>query len=150
MAERMARLRAMRKGKAVVEGEGILDDIRNGFNRTFNPKLGRKIKKALTSPIAKDIYRGVADIGLDALGAYTGNPLVGAVGSQVANSAIDGLGFKRGRKNTMVVGGTLVGGVPRVQIRGKRIVGGNFTGIDGTKFGGSFRSVTSGGSFSSP
>jgi hypothetical protein len=46
-----------------IEGEGILDDIRDGWNRTFNPKLGRKIKSALTSGVAKDVYKGYADVG---------------------------------------------------------------------------------------
>jgi hypothetical protein len=37
MAAHMARLRSMRKGKGVqteIEGEGILDDIKNGWNRS--------------------------------------------------------------------------------------------------------------------
>ena len=143
MAERMARLRSMRKGKQI-DGGNVFDDIKNGWNRTFNPKLGRKIKDALTSGVAKTVYKGIADVGLDAVGAYTGNPLIGAVGSKLANSAIDGLGV-RGRyakKNTMVVGGTLVRGVPHVMIRG-----GSFVGVNGTKFGGSFKSA--GGSFAS-
>jgi hypothetical protein len=46
----------------------------------------------------------------------------------------------------MVVGGTLINGVPRVQVRGR-----GFTGVDGTKFGGSFLSPQSrGGSMISP
>ena len=142
MAERMARLRSMRKVK--VDGGNIFDDIKNGFNRTFTPKLGREIKKTLTSGVAKDIYKGVADVGLTAVGAYTGQPMLGAVGSQVVNSAIDGAGVRR-RRNTMVVGGSLVDGIPRVQIRGK-----GFIGEKGTKFGGSFKSPTQGGSFASP
>ena len=127
MAEKMAR-----------KGKGILDDIKNGWNRTFNPKLGREIKKTLTSGLAKDIYKGVADVGLSAAGDFTGNPLIGVVGSKLANSAIDGLGVKRryAKKNTMVVGGTLRNGVPSVQIRGK-----GFTGKNGTHYGGSFRSA---------
>ena len=82
----------------------------------------RKIKKALTSDVAKDIYKGVADIGLTAVSASTGQPMLGALGSQIVNSAIDGAGVKRIR-NTMVVGGTLVAGIPHVQIRGKGFIG---------------------------
>ena len=143
MAERMARLRSIRKGKQI-DGGNIFDDIKNGWNRTFNPKLGRKIKKALTSGVAKDIYKGVADAGIGAVSAYTGNPILAAVGSKVVNSAIDGLGIKNkyAKKNTMVVGGTLVRGVPHVMIRGE-----GFRGKNGTQFGGSFKSPTQGGSF---
>lgn len=142
MAEKMARLRSMRKGKKV-DGGNIFDDMKNGWNRTFNPKLGKEIKKALTSDVAKDIYKGVADIGLSAVSASTGQPMLGALGSQIVNSAIDGAGVKRIR-NTMVVGGTLVAGIPHVQIRGK-----GFIGEKGTRFGGSFKSPT-GGSMMSP
>ena len=66
MKAHMAKLRGMRK----VKGSGILDDIKNGFNRTFNPKLGDKIKAALTSPIAKQVYSGIADAG--ATGSWSG------------------------------------------------------------------------------
>ena len=142
MAERMARLRSMRKGKQV-DGGNIFDDIKNGWNRTFNPKLGREIKKALTSGVAKDVYKGIADVGLTAAGAYTGSPMLAAVGSQVVNSAIDGAGVRR-RRNTMVMGGSLVDGIPHVQIRGN-----GFRSENGTKFGGSFKSPT-GGSMMSP
>ena len=142
MAEKMARLRSMRKGKKI-DGGNIFDDIKNGFNRTFTPKLGREIKKTLTSGDAEEIYKGIADVGLTAVGAYTGQPMLGAVGSQVVNSAIDGAGVRR-RRNTIVVGGTLVAGIPHVQIRGK-----GFIGEKGTKFGGSFKSP-SGGSMMSP
>jgi hypothetical protein len=145
MAEKMARLRSMRKRKQV-DGGNIFDDIKNGWNRTFNPKLGREIKKALTSGEAKDIYKGIADVGLTAVAGYTGSPMLGAVGSQLVNSAIDGAGVRRkyGKKNTLVVGGNLVSGIPQVQIRGK-----GFIGEKGTKFGGSFKSPT-GGSMMSP
>lgn len=142
MAEKMARLRSMRKGKQV-DGGNIFDDIKNGWNRTFTPKLGKKIQKALTSKVAKDIYKGIADVGVDSIAAYTGQPMLGAIGSQVVNSAIDGAGVKR-RRNTMVVGGSLVAGIPHVQIRGK-----GFIGEKGTRFGGSFKSPT-GGSMMSP
>jgi hypothetical protein len=147
MAAHMARLRSMRKGKGMqtemeIEGEGIFDDIKNGWNRTFNPKLGRKIKKAFTSKPAREIYKGLADFGLNVGSKLTGLPLGLAQGE--INRQIDGASLKR-RSNIMVKGGSLVAGVPQVQIRGK-----GFTGTQGTKFGGSFRSPTSGGSFNSP
>jgi hypothetical protein len=148
MAAHMARLRGMRKGKGIesedeiIEGEGILDDIRNGWNRTFNPKLGRKIKKAFTSKPAREVYKGLANVGLKIGSSFTGLPLGLAQGE--IDRQIDGASIRK-RSNVMVVGGTLVNGVPRVQVRGK-----GFTGAGGTKFGGSFRSPTSGGSFSSP
>jgi hypothetical protein len=34
-----------------MEGGNIFDDIRSGFNRTFNPKLGRKIKMLQQTPL---------------------------------------------------------------------------------------------------
>ena len=141
-----------------IEGEGVFEDfgrkIKRGFNKTFNPALGRKIKKALTSDTAKSIYRDLAEVGLDAAGAYTGNPLLAKVGSKVADAAIDGLGVggKRvyKRKNLMVVGGTLRDGVPQVQLRHGGIMrrGIGFTSSQGTHYGGSFK--TSGGSMTSP
>jgi hypothetical protein len=158
MRERMSRLRAMRKGKGMkseemIEGGNVFDDIRNGWNRTFNPKLGRKIKKALTSGVAKDIYKGVADIGIDAVGAFTGLPL--GLASGEVNRAIDGAGVGKrfAKKNFMVEGGTLVKGVAYPQIRHggimKKVSGKGFTSSKGTHYGGSFASPTSGGSFSS-
>jgi hypothetical protein len=157
MREHMARLRGMRKGKGMdmnmeMEGGNIFDDIRNGFNRTFNPKLGRKIKSALTSGVAKDVYKGIADVGLRAAGAFSGLPL--GLASGEVNRAIDGasVGGKRyAKKNTMVVGGTLVAGVAYPQIRHGGIMkkGKGFTSSQGTHYGGSFLSPTSGGSFAS-
>jgi hypothetical protein len=138
MREKMALLRSMRKGKGVadeIDGGDIAGDFRNfgrkikrGFNKTFNPALGRDIKRVLTSGVAKDIYKGVADIGIGAAGAFTGRPIFG-------------LGIVKVKKNTMVQGGTLVNGVPHVQIRGK-----GFNSKDGTHYGGSFR-PSYGGSF---
>ena len=135
MRERMSRLRAMRK----VKGGNIGDDIRNGWNRTFNPKLGRKIKDALTSPEAKQIYSGIAAAGATAL---TGNPLAGAVAGE-AVGVLSGSGLKRRykKKNLLVVGGSLVAGVPNVQLNhfGKVTrVGGSFRSAGGTLYGGSF------------
>ncbi len=59
MKDHMAKLRSMRKGKGVVMGGNVFDDIRNGFNRTFNPKLGREIKDAFTSGPAREVYKGL-------------------------------------------------------------------------------------------
>jgi hypothetical protein len=53
MKDHMAKLRSMRMGKGMVVGGNVFDDIRNGFNRTFNPKLGREIKDAFTSKPAR-------------------------------------------------------------------------------------------------
>jgi hypothetical protein len=141
--ERMARLRAMRKGKAIIGGN-VFDDlgrkIKDGFNKTFNPALGEKIKNVLTSSDAKSVYKGIANAGL-ALGSdFTGLPL--GLASGVVDNAIDGASIRR-RRNIMVKGGTLVGGVPRVQVRGR-----GFVGVGGTRFGGSFKSA--GGSMVSP
>jgi hypothetical protein len=116
--------------------------------------LGKKIKKTLTSGVAKDVYKGIADVGLRAAGAFTGLPL--GLASGEVNRAIDGasVGGKRyAKKNTMVVGGTLVAGVAYPQIRHggimKKVSGKGFTSKNGTHYGGSFLSPTSGGSFAS-
>jgi hypothetical protein len=140
MAAHMARLRGMRKGKGMTEGGNIFDDIKNGFNRTFNPKLGREIKNAFSGREAREVYKGLANAGLKIGSSFTGLPLGSAQGE--IDKQIDGASIKR-RSNITVKGGTLVGGVPRVQIRGK-----GFRGTGGTQFGGSFKSA--GGSFSSP
>jgi hypothetical protein len=147
MAAHMARLRSMRKEKGMqteIEGGNVFDklgrDIKNGFNRTFNPKLGREIKKAFTSAPAKEVFKGLTRAGLQLGSSFTGLPLGLAQGE--IDRQIDGASLKR-RSNIMVKGGTLVEGVPRVQVRGK-----GFTGVQGTKFGGSFKSA--GGSMVSP
>ena len=147
MAAHMQRLRSMRKGKGMqteIEGGNVFDklgrDIKNGFNRTFNPKLGREIKNAFTSAPAKEVFKGLTRAGLQLGSSFTGLPLGLAQGE--IDRQIDGASIKK-RSNVMVVGGTLKDGVPRVQVRGR-----GFTGAGGTKFGGSFRSA--GGSFSSP
>jgi hypothetical protein len=145
MAAHMARLRGMKKGKGMktemMEGEGIFDDIKNGFNRTFNPKLGRKIKDALTSGPAKEIFKGISNVGLKLGSSFTGLPL-DLAGNEI-DKQIDGLGIIKKKKNMIVKGGSLVNGVPSVMIRGKGTrVGGSFNGKNGTKFG-----STQGGSF---
>jgi hypothetical protein len=140
MKDHMAKLRSMRKGKGMVTGGNVFDDIRNGFNRTFNPALGEKIKDAFTSQPAREVYKGLANAGLKIGSSFTGLPL--GLAQDEIDKQIDGASIKR-RSNIMVKGGTLIAGVPQVQIRGK-----GFRGANGTQFGGSFKSA--GGSFSSP
>ena len=140
MKAHMAKLRSMRK----VKGGNIFDDlgrkIKDGFNKTFTPALGNQISSALTSPIAKQVYSGIADAGATAL---TGDPMAGALAGQ-AVSTLAGSGLKRRykKRNIMVVGGTLVGGVPTVQVRMNHVMtplsGGRLRG--GRVKGGSFLS----------
>jgi hypothetical protein len=139
----------MKKGKGMVDeinGASIASDFRNfgrkvkrGFTKTFNPKLGREIKDAFTSGTAKEVYKGIADVGLKIGSRFTGLPLGLAQGE--INRAIDGSSIRK-RNNVMITGGTLVGGIPQVQVR----TGKGFTGKDGTHYGGSFR-PSYGGSF---
>jgi hypothetical protein len=169
MRERMSRLRGMRKGKGMkseemIEGGNVFDklgrDIKNGFNRTFNPKLGRKIKNAFESKQAREVYKGLANVGLKIGSSFTGLPLGLAEGE--IDRQIDGASIKRRYKkaNLMVEGGTLKDGVPHVMKMGnnpmirhggvmKKVSGRGFTSSKGTHYGGSFASPTSGGSFSS-
>jgi hypothetical protein len=164
MKARMAKLRNMRKGKGMdmeMEGGNIFDDIRNGFNRTFNPKLGRKIKDAFTSKPAREIYKNLANAGLRIGSTFSGLPLglaQGEIDRQIDGASIKGKRYAK--KNLMVEGGTLVGGVPSVMRMGnnpmirhggvmKKVSGKGFTSSKGTHYGGSFMSPTSGGSFSS-
>jgi hypothetical protein len=149
MKEHMARLRSMRKGKGVmIEGGDIAGDfrnfgrkIKNSFTDTFTPKLGRDIKDAFTSKPAREVYKGLANVGLKIGSSFTGLPL--DIAGDEINRQIDGASVRK-RSNVMVMGGTLVNGVPKVQIRGK-----GFNSKSGTHYGGSFRSPTSGGSFAS-
>jgi hypothetical protein len=149
MKEHMARLRGMRKGKGMVEGGDIAGDfrnfgrkIKNSFTDTFNPKLGREIKSAFTSKPAREVYKGLANVGLKIGSSFTGLPL--DVAGDEINRQIDGASIKK-RSNVIVRGGTLVNGVPSVQIR----KGTGFNGKDGTHYGGSFREL-GGGSMVSP
>ena len=145
MKAHMARLRGMRK----IKGGNVFDDIgrkiKKGFTDTFNPALGDKIKNALTSSEAKQVYSGIAAAGATAL---TGNPLAGAVAGE-AVGALSGAGVKRRykKRNLLVVGGTLVAGAAYPQLR---VMGKGFTSSKGTHYGGSFASPTRGGSFVSP
>jgi hypothetical protein len=155
MKARMAKLRGMRKGKGMqeeIEGEGILDDIRNGWNRTFNPKLGRKIKDAFTSKPAREIYKGLSRGALALGSSFSGLPLglaQGEIDRQIDGASIKGKRFAK--KNLMVEGGTLVKGVAYPQIRHggimRKVSGKGFTSSQGTHYGGSFKAL--GGSFSS-
>ena len=47
------------------------------MKETFNPDLGRKIKDALTSDRAKQVYEGVADTVIPIISSE--NPLLGQV-----------------------------------------------------------------------
>jgi hypothetical protein len=113
MKERMAMLRGMRKVGAGhnikmdmdMHGANVFNNIRNGFNRTFTLALGKDIKKALTSPVVKYIYKGIIDVTAPAIGIATGTLIVSGIASQAANKLIDGMSIKRrksGKKNTMV------------------------------------------------
>jgi hypothetical protein len=157
MRERMSRLRAMRKGKGMIEGGNVFDDIRNGFNRTFNPKLGRKIKDAFTSKPAREVYKGLANVGLKIGSSFTGLPLglaEGEIDRQIDGASVGGKRYAK--KNLMVEGGTLVKGVAYPQIRHggvmmkmpKQVSGKGFTSSKGTHYGGSFKAL--GGSMMSP
>jgi hypothetical protein len=126
-------------------GGNVFDDIRNGFNRTFTPKLGREIVQTLKSPVAKDTYKGIIDVASPAIGLATGTPIVSGLVGQTANKLIDGMSIKRRKsaKHTMVVGGTLVQGVPH-PIQMNHIM----NPVPIRQIGGSF--LSAGGSFLSP
>ena len=73
------------------------------YSETVNGKIGIGAVSEPSAYIAsnygklvvpKTIYKGVVDTGATALGGFTGNPVLGMVGSQLANHAIDGLGLK--------------------------------------------------------
>jgi hypothetical protein len=142
MREKMALLRSMKKGKGMVDeidGGSIASDfsnfgrkVKSGLTKTFNPKLGNDIKKAFTSKPAREVYKGLANVGLKVGSSFTGLPLGLAQGE--INRAIDGASIKR-KNNVMVRGGNLVGGVPQIQVRS----GKGFSGKNGTHYGGSFR-----------
>ena len=73
-------------------GGNIFDDLGNKLKETFNPDLGRKIQNALTSPVAKTIYKGVADTVIPIISSE--NPILG----QIAKSGVDqalGSGLKK-------------------------------------------------------
>jgi hypothetical protein len=169
MKAHMARIRGMRKGKGMqmeMEGGNVFDklgrDIKNGFNRTFNPRLGEKIKDAFTSQPAREVYKGLSRGALALGSSFTGLPLgvaQGEIERQIDGASIRGKRFAE--KNMMVEGGTLVAGVPHVMRMGnnpqirhggvmKKVSGKGFTSSKGTHYGGSFMSPTSGGSFTSP
>ena len=77
-------------------GGNIFDDLGNKLKETFNPDLGRKIQNALTSPVAKTIYKGVADTVIPIISSE--NPILG----QIAKSGVDqalGSGLKKKTAN---------------------------------------------------
>jgi hypothetical protein len=126
MKDHMAKLRNMRKGKGMreeIEGEGVFEDlgrkIKRSFTKTFNPALGRKIKDAFTSKPAREVYKGLANVGLKIGSSFTGLPLglaEGEIDRQIDGASIKG-GKRYAKKNLMVEGGTLVKGVAYPQIR---------------------------------
>ena len=143
MAEKMAKLRGMSKGG------NVFDDLGKKIRNTFTPDLGRKIKNALTSGTAKQIYKGIADVGIPLVSAATGSPILGAIATAGVDAAIDGSGVKKKRlyrkKNTMTHG-TLIAGIPNVILKhDRKRINTNQMGA----CGGSFQSPTSisGGSF---
>jgi hypothetical protein len=106
------------------------------------------------------VYKGLANAGLRIGSTFSGLPLglaQGEIDRQIDGASIKGKRFAK--KNMMVEGGTLVGGVPSVMRMGNnpmirhggimKKVGKGFTSSKGTHYGGSFASPTSGGSFSS-
>ena len=144
MAEKMAKLRSMRK----MNGGNVFDDFGKKLKNTFTPKLGREIKDVLTSGTAKKIYKEIANVGIPIVSAATGSPILGAIATAGVDAAIDGNGVKKRmyrKKNTMTQG-TLIAGVPSVILKHDRErINTNQMGA----CGGSFRSPTSisGGSF---
>ena len=106
------------------KGSNIFDDLGNKLKETFNPDLGRKIQNALTSPVAKTIYKGVADTVIPIISSE--NPILG----QIAKSGVDqalGSGLKKKIANRQrrikTMDSTLIGGVPQT------INGGSFKGF---------------------
>jgi hypothetical protein len=148
----------------MIEGEGVFEDlgrkIKRSFTKTFNPALGRKIKDAFTSKPAREVYKGLANVGLKIGSSFTGLPLglaEGEIDRQIDGASIKGKRYAK--KNLMVEGGTLVAGVPHVMRMGnnpqirhggimKKVSGRGFTSSKGTHYGGSFKAL--GGSFASP
>jgi hypothetical protein len=81
--------------KMEMDGCNILDDIRNGWHRTFNKKLGNKIKKTLTGNTAKKNYKKVADDGIDAVAIAPGRPVVGSIAKKLGDKEISGIGMNK-------------------------------------------------------
>ena len=141
MAEKMAKLRGMRKGG------NVFDDLGKKIRNTFTPKLGRDIKDVLTSGTAKKIYKGIANVGIPLVATSLGAPILGAVATAGVDAAI-GSGLKKclyRKKNTMNQS-TLIAGIPNVILKHDRA---RINTNQMASVGGSFRSPTSisGGSF---
>jgi hypothetical protein len=144
-----------------IVGSGFFKDVGKLVAKKVAPKILDKIgektgQKGITNAL-KGSVDDLVDVGADKItggkikkgspemklgSSCTGLPL--DLAENEIDKQIDGASIKR-RSDLMVKGGTLVAGVPREQVRGK-----GFTGAGGIKFGGSFKSPTSGGSFSSP
>jgi hypothetical protein len=95
----------------------------------------------------------LANAGLRIGSTFSGLPLglaQGEIDRQIDGASVGGKRYAK--KNTLVVGGTLVAGVAYPQIRHggimKKVSGKGFTSKNGTHYGGSFKSA--GGSMMSP
>ena len=121
---------SIRKGKGCQKnGANIFDDIGNKLKETFNPDLGRKIKDALTSNTAKDVYKGIANAVIPIISSE--NPVLGQIAKVGIDSALgSGLKKKTIKKRGVMIktsGSTLIGGVP--QVIKSRLQGGSFKGL---------------------
>ena len=119
----MASIR-QKKGKGLkCNGNGVFEDFGRKIKDTFNPKLGREIKDALTSDTAKKIYKGVADIAIPIIATSTGNPMLGQVAKIGVDSVLGGT-LQKKRKTTNIKSNTstLINGVPQ-------LLGGSFKGL---------------------
>jgi hypothetical protein len=107
MRDRMSRLKSMRRPLGIhndsiripesrfenkIDGNGIFDNWGKKIRKVFNPK---KIKKVLTSPIAKKIYHEVADDGIDGISLVTGRAILGSIAKKVASEGINGIGMQK-------------------------------------------------------
>ena len=121
---------SIRKGKGCQKnGANIFDDIGNKLKETFNPDLGRKIKDALTSNTAKDVYKGIANAVIPIISSE--NPVLGQIAKVGVDAAL-GSGLNKNKKIRRVLtvktsGSTLIGGVP--QVIKSRLQGGSFKGL---------------------
>ena len=110
------------------KGGNIFDDIGNKLKETFNPDLGRKIKDALTSNTAKQVYKGIADTVIPIISSE--NPILGQIAKVGVDAAL-GSGLKKKTiKRGLIIktsGSTLIGGVP--QVIKCRLQGGSFKGL---------------------
>ena len=122
----------IRRGKGCKkEGGNIFDDIGRKLKQTFNPALGMKIKDALSSDSAKDVYKSIADTVIPIIATSTGNPVLGQIAKIGVDTALgSGLKKKRLQKKTTNIksnSSNLINGVP--QVIKSRLQGGSFKGL---------------------